>query len=241
MFTIDLNSGQRYGWDKNEKFLPYAIQLQANPKQPGEFFLRDNTTTDIPPDPAAGECVLRDMENSTWVTKQDPTQKFWYKKTDGSQFKPHSPLWENDGTYTDTERTDPESEWNETVGDWVLPRAILEDRAINKVLVEFNTRIATVKSGYTQEEIDSWAKQEVEAREYIADPVNATVPLISGIAQERGYALADFADLIVQKANYYAGIVGPLIGRKKVMVDALAGKTDAQLQEYNAATEWDTP
>lgn len=116
--------------------------------------------------------------------------------------------------------------------------ASLVASATSKITDEFNKRIAAVKTGYTQEEIDSWSKQEKEARDYVADPVNASVPLITGIASSRGLALADFAALVILKADAYAAIVGPLIGKKKFLIDALASKTDAQLEAYDAATEW---
>lgn len=107
-----------------------------------------------------------------------------------------------------------------------------------KINEEFSRRAKAVKNGYPLEEIDSWPKQEQEARNYIIDPVNADVSLITEIASYRNMTLSDFANAVITKANLYSSIIGPIIGRRKTLVEDLPNKTDQELENYDVATEW---
>ncbi len=120
----------------------------------------------------------------------------------------------------------------------ITKRTNLELKAENLLNTEFAKRVQIVKNGYQQEEIDSWAKQEKEARDYITDPVNALTPLISEIAVSRGIDIATFANLVITKADLYASIIGPIIGKRKLLVDALPSKTDMELENYDVVMEW---
>ncbi len=169
--------------------------------------------------------------------------KTFYKKSDKSELKIFDPNWTVDPAYTDIPPHDQYANWQvdidivtgEVIAEyWKVPRNVLEERAIGGLLAEFSVRMAAVKSGYSQEDIDSWEKQEREAREYIADPTNAITPLINGIALARGIPLADFAALVIQKADAYSELVGPLLGRKKVLLDEISLLSDSELENYNA-------
>jgi hypothetical protein len=89
----------------------------------------------------------------------------------------------------------------------------------------YNEAISALVGNTDQYEMVSWAKQEAEARAYIADNTIAT-PLLSGMVAARGLgeSVADFAKKIIANADEYkiayASILGSYQARQKAIAVA---------------------
>lgn len=89
----------------------------------------------------------------------------------------------------------------------------------------FNTLISQVKVNYPSTEVESWAKQEKEAREFLSNN-QAPALLIRAIASSRGLSVEDLANRVVQKADAYAQYVGNLIGTRQMLEDQIEQATE---------------
>lgn len=81
--------------------------------------------------------------------------------------------------------------------------------------------LAGVKAGYPQGEVESWSKQEAEARAWLAKNTAAT-PLVDGLCAARGIDKAELVGRIVAKADAYAAVVGVIVGRRQAFEDQIA-------------------
>lgn len=87
-----------------------------------------------------------------------------------------------------------------------------------------------IKSSYPDDEIQSWAKQETEARSYVSNNANAT-PLLSAMASARGISVADLASRVIIKADLFAAVSGACIGkRQKYQLQIEAATTIADVE-----------
>lgn len=84
--------------------------------------------------------------------------------------------------------------------------------------------IGVIADKYPATERDSWAKQEMEARAYVANAA-APTPILTAIAAERGMTVADLAASVIIKADSYALYAGAQIGRRRARLDAIAAAT----------------
>lgn len=119
----------------------------------------------------------------------------------------------------------------------VPPAPTLDDmRAAKRAEIEsaYRQSIAPVTDGYTQEERDSWGKQETEARNRLISEPWPT-PLLTAIAIERGMEVIDLAALVATKADEYAAIAGAAFGRRRARLTDLAA---AATPEAVAAITW---
>jgi hypothetical protein len=91
---------------------------------------------------------------------------------------------------------------------------------------EFSERMSTLKSSYPEEEIQSWFKQESEARAHIND-ANADTPLLSAMAAARGITVEDLALRVVTNADAWSTVSGELIGKRQKYEDQIAAANDA--------------
>ena len=82
-------------------------------------------------------------------------------------------------------------------------------------------RTAAVRADTPQDEVQSWGKQEQEARALLADPSAAT-PLLTAIAAARGVPLPLLAEKVVDKSDAYAIYTGALIGTRQALEDRMA-------------------
>lgn len=90
---------------------------------------------------------------------------------------------------------------------------------------EFSDRMSTLKSSYPEEEIQSWFKQESEARAYI-DDTSASTPLLSAMATARGITVEDLALRVVANADAWSATSGALIGKRQKYEDQIAAAND---------------
>lgn len=83
---------------------------------------------------------------------------------------------------------------------------------------------ADVLVGYPQAEIDSFYRQEAEARAWQADN-NADTSMLSAIANARGVPLAVLAVKVIEKADAVSVIMGKLIGKRQQFEDRILAST----------------
>ena len=91
-----------------------------------------------------------------------------------------------------------------------------------------------MRAGYPDDEVQSWAKQEAEARAYAADNAAAT-PLLSAMSQARGVVLAELVAKVIEKADLFAVASGRAIGTRQACEDAIHA---AQTPEEALAVVW---
>lgn len=77
-----------------------------------------------------------------------------------------------------------------------------------------NSKLSFVKATYPESEIQSWPKQEAEAKAYSLDNSQST-PLIDAIANARGIPKDILISKIIEKAIIYANYTGNLIGLRQ--------------------------
>lgn len=111
----------------------------------------------------------------------------------------------------------------------VVPVPALTDVKAAK-LVELaaacSLRMDAIKAGYPLDEVQSWDKQESEARAYTASNTAAT-PLLSALAAARGIALADLAARVIAKADQFAAASGAIIGKRQKYEDQVSAAADS--------------
>lgn len=92
----------------------------------------------------------------------------------------------------------------------------------------FDQLIGQVKVTYPPTEVESWAKQEKEAREYLADNTSQSI-LLREIAAARGVSIEWFANKVVSKADQYALVVGKLIGTRQLLEHQILNATEENI------------
>lgn len=90
---------------------------------------------------------------------------------------------------------------------------------------DFTTAMAAVKAGYPADEILSWDKQEQEARAWLSDNAAATPMIDAMLLQRITLTKTELVGRIVTKADYAAGIVGTLVGKRQALEDRIAAAT----------------
>lgn len=116
--------------------------------------------------------------------------------------------------------------WYKYVNGAVVPNdaALLgaaQATAAAMIEAAYAAAIGVIADKYPATERDSWAKQEMEARAYVANTA-APAPILTAIAAERGMTLADLAASVIVKADSYAVYAGAQIGRRRARLDAIA-------------------
>lgn len=101
----------------------------------------------------------------------------------------------------------------------------------------FEQSMQQITSGYPSNEVSSWAKQETEARAYVANNSAAT-PLLDALASSRSVNKAELVTRIIAKADLFAGISGTLIGRCQGLEDDLDALSATATAEDVAAIVW---
>lgn len=126
----------------------------------------------------------------------------------------------------------PQYVWDTQAKRWVYvktPTELLADAqkaAMARVNAECADRLASVRAGYPADEVESWSKQEAEARSWIADNA-ASTPLLSAMSDARGMPLSVLAGKIVEKAGAFAAVSGQIIGARQAAEDRIGAAADA--------------
>lgn len=90
----------------------------------------------------------------------------------------------------------------------------------------FSVGMGVLKVGYPEEEIQSWTKQEAEARNY--SPTNSTsAPLLTAMAAARGIPLGELVERVKANADAWTAMSGELIGKRQALEDQVDAATSA--------------
>lgn len=91
----------------------------------------------------------------------------------------------------------------------------------------FDKYLNQLTTSYPSSEIDSWSKQELEARNYLLDNESPT-PLINALALNRGIPKYLLVEKIISKSDAYAQYVGKLIGTRQKLEDQIYAATKVE-------------
>lgn len=89
-----------------------------------------------------------------------------------------------------------------------------------EIIKSFDAAVLVALGKYTSLEVDSWYKQEKEAREWTANNSYPT-PLLDAVALARGTTLTVLVGQIVSKANSFEVVYGGILGKKQKLSDEL--------------------
>ncbi len=94
---------------------------------------------------------------------------------------------------------------------------------------EFEAAVASLTAGWPQHEIQTWSKQEAEARALAANPAAAT-PMLSTIAATRSITAAELAQRVIRDADAFTAASAHFVGlrhKARQLVQALPDSGDA--------------
>lgn len=120
--------------------------------------------------------------------------------------------------------------WSLVKGEVVklpLPAPTLTELKLAKkteITQSFNATMQQVVGDTPSYEIDSWGKQEAQARALTVASL-APTPLIDALAAARGVPKAELAARIIVKADLFEPILGSLMGKRQGLEDAIDAAT----------------
>lgn len=88
----------------------------------------------------------------------------------------------------------------------------------------FENYLTKLTESYPRSELDSWTKQETEARNYLLDN-NYPTPFIDALSTARNMDKYNLVLKIVEKANLFATESAKLIGERQRLEDAIMAAT----------------
>lgn len=95
---------------------------------------------------------------------------------------------------------------------------------------DFEAAVASLTVGWPQHEIQTWNKQEAEARALVANPDTPT-PMLSTIAITRGLTVTELAQRVIRDADAFTAASAHFVGlrhKARQMVQALPDAGDYQ-------------
>ena len=95
-----------------------------------------------------------------------------------------------------------------------------KEAAINEINSTFESEIAVIKEGYTEDEVKSWPQQIAEAEAYQADNT-AVTPLLDAMVAQRGGTKDELVLRIAANATQYAQVFGAALGKKQKAITDL--------------------
>lgn len=109
--------------------------------------------------------------------------------------------------------------------------------AHSRINLAYENAVYELTVSYPQAEIDSWPRQETEARALLADET-ANVPWLKGAAAARGINIPNFAALVIRKADALAPLHGALTGKRQRLRDEIDALGTSPTQEQLDAIQW---
>jgi hypothetical protein len=109
--------------------------------------------------------------------------------------------------------------------------------ALNRINAGYQAAVSAMITNCPKDEIESWPKQEAEARAWLNDPSAAT-PWMDGAAAGRGISKSQLATKIMDSANRFAATRGELTGKRQKLRDRIAALGDAPTQAQLDAVQW---
>lgn len=131
-------------------------------------------------------------------------------------------------------------------GKWVLSKVKQHEQLkqkksalIGKLLEKTDRLNAVVFEGYSQVEIDSFYRQEKEARGWKADNSYET-PMLTAIAENRKIHFELLVEKVIEKADFMAAIIGDIIGMQQGFEDRIkqATNVNALKKIENEIEQW---
>lgn len=118
------------------------------------------------------------------------------------------------------EQPSPQHEWDAGLKRWLYVPSIEERKAMKLAAInrECDRRINASVLPYPETEILTFAKQETEARAFAVNQ-DAPTPLIDALAANRGIDKVELVSRIIEKADYFAGYVGKIVGYRQKLED----------------------
>ena len=115
--------------------------------------------------------------------------------------------------------------------------AELKAAAHARINTAYVMAVNTLTSGYPENEIASWPKQEAEARGWLADNSTPT-PWIDAAASARDVTKADFIGLVIANADALAPLHGALSGKRQYLRDQIDALGESPTAEQLSAIQW---
>lgn len=113
--------------------------------------------------------------------------------------------------------------WDASAFKWADCRDIvtLKESKIAEINAKCSAALKSIKAGYPDGEVDSWSKQELEARAYALLSTSPT-PLLSALATARKIDIGILVEKIIEKADAFACASGAIIGVRQRCEDLIA-------------------
>jgi hypothetical protein len=129
--------------------------------------------------------------------------------------------------------------WRAAAPQPAAPAALSEPKttALNRINNAYQAAIAAMTAGYPKDEIESWPKQEAEARAWLSDPGILT-PWMDGAASGRGISKPQLAAKIMDRVNRFATEHGRLTGKRQKLRDQITALGEGYSQEQLDAIQW---
>jgi hypothetical protein len=129
--------------------------------------------------------------------------------------------------------------WGAAAPQPPAPATLLQPKtaALDRINSAYQAAIAAMTAGYPKDEIESWPKQEAEARAWLSDASVAT-PWMDGAATGRGISKPQLAAKIMGSANRFAVEHGELTGKRQKLRDQIAALGNEYSQAQLDAIQW---
>ena len=86
-----------------------------------------------------------------------------------------------------------------------------EGQLYEHLAAEESRALRFVKTGYTDEAVETWDQQRAEADKWMDDKT-ASIPLLESLAATRGITVAELVGKVLDKANQAAAVTGLVLG-----------------------------
>lgn len=106
-----------------------------------------------------------------------------------------------------------------------------------RINAAYEAAVMSLISGYPQNEVASWPKQEAEARAWLADN-SAPTPWIDGAMFARGVSKAELVLKIIVQADQLAPLHGALTGKRQMLRDQIDALGPNATAEQLNAIQW---
>lgn len=115
--------------------------------------------------------------------------------------------------------------------------AELKAAALSRIDNAYRGAVQAITAVYPKEEVESWPRQEAEARAWLKD-ASAETPWLDRAAAERGISKADLAERIMDKAGRFALLHGTLTGKRQRLRDQIAALDESATPAQLSALQW---
>jgi hypothetical protein len=120
-----------------------------------------------------------------------------------------------------------------------VPSATMKRKAaaLARINAAYEDAMNTITSGYPENEIISWPRQEAEARAWLLNARTPT-PWIDAAAAARGVTKAELVDKIMAHAALFIPLHGELTGKRQKLRDRIAALGEHPAQQQLDAIQW---